>query len=318
MALQRTPALPYCAAVLRVSALIAAFDTAYAVWPRSPARLAPLRGVHDAASAAGDQVRQRELGREHRALQVDAHRRVPDVGVHVADVQVTSGRQVGGGGVVVQDVQPAEPVDGLLDERLHRLRVPEVDPYGVGPPALSRRCGPRPPRPRRRRGRPRRPMLLRDRGRRRTRVRCPMPTRSRCATFPCRRPAMVPPSDASEDPHVTVQSSRSFSCPLSQEGVARRARRAVLRPPEPAALAPGPGPPARVHPRAVRGSRPRSASTRCGSPSTTSSTTATSPSRSPSPRRSRHERPGRGSGLRSWSRRCIIRSGSPKRQPWWT
>ena len=145
--------------------------------PKSPAEACAGRRVHDAAPAGRDEVRQRELGRQHRARQVDPHRRLPDLGVHVGDVQVACGREMGSGGVVVQDVQAAEPGHGLLDERLSPTPGHPCRPRRRGPALRRRRCGSRHARRRRRRGRQPPPMRPRARVQSRTRGRCPMPTR---------------------------------------------------------------------------------------------------------------------------------------------
>ncbi len=85
------------------------------------------RDVQDRAAAGPPQVGKGELGGEEGSAQVDVERAVPRrhrgrLGVDVGgdDLRLESGR------VVAEDVEPAEPLDRLVDGRAHRRLVGDV------------------------------------------------------------------------------------------------------------------------------------------------------------------------------------------------
>ena len=173
MALHRTPALPYCAAVYRVSALIAAFEIAVGGVPEVPAEACTGRRVHDAAAAGRDEMRECELGRQHRSRQVDPHGRLPDLGIHVTTFRSRVAARWVAAALLCKMSRPSEQATACFTSVLTDSGSPMSAGTAWASPPLLDRSGFRHARRRRHQGQ--QPPPLHPRARAQSRTARPMP-----------------------------------------------------------------------------------------------------------------------------------------------
>ncbi len=96
------------------------------------------REVDDRSAAVFHHVRDGMFGTEHRAAQVDRHRAIPKCGRHVGDAHLHVRAYVsrrGQGGIVDEDVEPAEMPCRSVDRGFDILFLRDVGAIGGGGPA---------------------------------------------------------------------------------------------------------------------------------------------------------------------------------------